>query len=443
MLKQLAAGILAGAFVVISVKLWRILQPINLDQAQLMAWRDTSLFSLPAEPDPSAEAIVDEFIGKWRVQGSAVKQGVWIQSGLTRLATHRGNVPIPAASITKIATSLAALQQWGPAHQFETRVSATGIVKDGVLEGDLVITGGSDPFFVWEEAIALGNSLNQLGIRRVTGNLVIIGNFTMNDQDNPEIAGGQLLQALKSSSWSWQIVRQYQSMAKGTEKPELEIAGNVVVSDTPIPKQEYLLLHKSLPLVDILREMNIYSNNDVSQMLSQAIGGAQTTARLAARSAGVPGSEIQLINGSGLGMENRISPRAACAMLMAIERFLQPYELNLRDVFPLAGRDTKGTMLDRNIPPGAVIKTGTLREVSALAGFLPTRDRGLVWFAIINGGNDILEFRTKQDQLLQRLSVEWGTLTQKSSNQTHKPLIIGDPKRIEKISSALLIENKK
>ncbi|NEQ79462.1 MAG: D-alanyl-D-alanine carboxypeptidase, partial [Moorea sp. SIO2I5] len=71
------------------------------------------------------------------------------------------------------------------------------------------------------------------------------------------------------------------------------------------------------------------------------------------------------------------------------------------------------------------------------------RDRGLVWFAIINGGNDILEFRAKQDQLLQRLSVEWGTLTQKSSNQTHKPLIIGDPKRIEKISSALLIENKK
>jgi len=40
-----------------------------------------------------------------------------------------------------------------------------------VLQGDLIITGSGDPFLVWEEVIALGNSLNQLGIKRVTGNL--------------------------------------------------------------------------------------------------------------------------------------------------------------------------------------------------------------------------------------------------------------------------------
>jgi serine-type D-Ala-D-Ala carboxypeptidase/endopeptidase (penicillin-binding protein 4) len=55
------------------------------------------------------------------------------------------------------------------------------------------------------------------------------------------------------------------------------------------------------------------------------------------------------------------------------------------------------------MPVGTVMKTGTLRDVSALAGVMPTRDRGLVWFAIINRGNNVSSFRTGQDQLLQRL----------------------------------------
>ena len=33
----------------------------------------------------------------------------------------------------------------------------------------------------------------------------------------------------------------------------------------------------------------------------------------------------------------------------------------------------------------------------------PTRDRGLVWFTIINRGTNVAGFRTGQDKLLQRL----------------------------------------
>ncbi|HAG82127.1 MAG TPA: D-alanyl-D-alanine carboxypeptidase, partial [Cyanobacteria bacterium UBA12227] len=62
--------------------------------------------------------------------------------------------------------------------------------------------------------------------------------------------------------------------------------------------------------------------------------------------------EIQLINTSGLGVENRISPHAATAMLMAVERFLEPYQLNIADVFPLAGYDHHGTMRTRKLPLG-------------------------------------------------------------------------------------------
>jgi len=55
------------------------------------------------------------------------------------------------------------------------------------------------------------------------------------------------------------------------------------------------------------------------------------------------------------------------------------------------------------MPYATVMKTGTLRDVSALAGVIPTRDRGLVWFAIINRGPQVSAFRTNQDQLLQSI----------------------------------------
>jgi D-alanyl-D-alanine carboxypeptidase/D-alanyl-D-alanine-endopeptidase (penicillin-binding protein 4) len=60
--------------------------------------------------------------------------------------------------LTKIATSLAALKTWGPSYQFETLISATGPVQNGVLQGDLVIKAVAIRF-VWEEAIALVTDL--------------------------------------------------------------------------------------------------------------------------------------------------------------------------------------------------------------------------------------------------------------------------------------------
>ncbi|MGB8685905.1 MAG: D-alanyl-D-alanine carboxypeptidase, partial [Microcoleus sp.] len=62
----------------------------------------------------------------------------------------------------------------------------------------------------------------------------------------------------------------------------------------------------------------------------------------------------------------------------------------------------------RHIPPYAVVKTGTLDSVIALAGAIPTRDRGLVWFAIINRGTDWDSLRAQQDLFLQKLVQQWG-----------------------------------
>jgi D-alanyl-D-alanine carboxypeptidase/D-alanyl-D-alanine-endopeptidase (penicillin-binding protein 4) len=433
MLQRIGSGIIASGLIALLLKLVG-LQP-GQPTAQVLAWQNMPLFVLPAEPDPVASSIMDQYLQGWGAKGAgAANQGVWIQSGLSVLANHQGTVPLPAASLTKIATTLAALDKWGPAHQFETLVSVTGPVKDGVLQGDLVITGSGDPFFVWEEAIALGNSLNQLGIRRVTGSLVITGDFYMNFQDNLALSGQLLQQALNGSSWSPEIVAQYSAMPKGTAKPQVAIAGGVKVATISIPKKLLLLRHRSLPLAQILREMNIYSNNSMAESLTKSLGGAQERSRLAAQSASVPIAEIQLVNGSGLGVENRLSPHAVCAMLMEIERFLQPQKLSVADIFPVSGRDKRGTLLARRIPVGTAIKTGTLNDVSALAGLMPTRDRGQVWFVIINRGGDVEGFRVQQDQFLGSLSQKWGILATANATTTQTPALLGDPKRNETIS---------
>lgn len=245
--------------------------------------------------------------------------------------------------------------------------------------------------------------LNQMGIKQVKGNLIITGNFAMNFQRNPTLAGQFLKQTLNSATWSRDINLYYSTMPKGTPKPQLTIAGKVELATQTVPESNLLIRHYSLPLKQIINEMNVFSNNEMAEMLAEAVGGATVVQSKAAKLARVPDSEIQLINGSGLGVENKISPRAVCAMLMILQREAVANNMTLADLFPTSGFDHRGTVHARHLPNATVMKTGTLRDVSALAGVVPTRDRGLVWFAIINRGPFVGAFRQEQDKLLQNL----------------------------------------
>jgi D-alanyl-D-alanine carboxypeptidase/D-alanyl-D-alanine-endopeptidase (penicillin-binding protein 4) len=413
------------------------LHPSNLagwlQSAELMEWIREPEVSL----DPTAQTILDAYLQRLQDQGfPETEQGVWIQVGDQVLAEHQGTEPLPAASLTKIATTLAALSTWEPTHQFETLVSGTGPVVDGVLQGDLVIEGGGDPFLVWEEAIGMGNALNELGIREVTGHLVVMGHFVMNYETDPAYAGELFMEALDSSQWAYDVENQFQTLPQGTPRPQIVFDGGVqVLEGSDRPANTVLILrHQSLPLVQILKAMNVYSNNIMAEVLAELMGGAPHVAEVATTAAGVPLEEVQLINGSGLGEENRISPRAITAMLIAIQRTVQPKGLTVADLFPVAGQDI-GTIAYRDIPPNSTVKTGTLDVVSSLAGAMPTSDRGTVWFAILNYGWDLDGFRREQDVLLQALQAQWHSAsTVPDDLQYHHlnaPMLgeLGDPAR--------------
>lgn len=373
-------------------------------------WSDVSwVQSLVApSPDPVAQLAVQQHLSALSSLGlSSTGQGIWMQTGNQVLVEHQGTTPLSAASLTKVVTTLAALTTWGPNHQFETVFSTDAPIEAGVVQGDLFVQGGGDPYFVWEEAIAVGNALNQAGIRQVQGNLVIAGNFAMNFDVDTLTSGNALKQALNASLWSSEIETQYRNLPSGTQRPQVVIQGAVKlapVSESAKP----VLRHQSMPLVNLLKAMNVYSNNFMAQTFADALGGAETMAQQVAELTKLPPEEIRLINGSGLGIENRLSPRAVATMLIATQRYLQARQLTIADVYPIIGQDG-GTLKWREAPSGTVVKTGTLNEVSALAGVLPTRDRGLVWFTIINlGSGDIGNFHRQQDLLLTKVQQGWG-----------------------------------
>ena len=75
---------------------------------------------------------------QWGVEIVSLEQG-------QLLYERNSSRPYMPASNNKLLTSVAALVRLGPDYRFETRVLAYGDISDGVLKGNLVISGSGDP----------------------------------------------------------------------------------------------------------------------------------------------------------------------------------------------------------------------------------------------------------------------------------------------------------
>ena len=92
--------------------------------------------------------------------------------GATRLS-HRATAPMNPASVMKLVTTAAALDLLGPTYQWRTPVYLEGPVRDGVLQGNLVIQGQGDPKLVLERLWLLLRRVQGLGIQTVAGDIVL------------------------------------------------------------------------------------------------------------------------------------------------------------------------------------------------------------------------------------------------------------------------------
>jgi D-alanyl-D-alanine carboxypeptidase/D-alanyl-D-alanine-endopeptidase (penicillin-binding protein 4) len=65
------------------------------------------------------------------------------------LLSHDAQRPMQPASTLKTLTAITALERLGPAFRARTEMRARGDIRNGVLEGDLVLRGMGDVDFDW------------------------------------------------------------------------------------------------------------------------------------------------------------------------------------------------------------------------------------------------------------------------------------------------------
>ncbi len=75
------------------------------------------------------------------------------------------------ASTMKLLTTLAGLDILGPHYRWRTNIFTDGVIRQGVLKGNLYLQGAGDPKLIPEELAKLMKSLQELGIQKIDGNL--------------------------------------------------------------------------------------------------------------------------------------------------------------------------------------------------------------------------------------------------------------------------------
>lgn len=174
-----------------------------------------------------------------------------------------------------------------------------------------------------------------------------------------------------------------------------------------------LLRFASEPLADVLKRLNKHSNNLMTKNLfltlgAQAYGAPGTpekgerAVRAALQQAGITTGKLVLENGSGLSRIERVSAALLNQLLRAAWKSL--WYAEFESALPIVGLD--GTLARRfNGSPAngrAHLKTGTLRDVSALAGVvLGHNGRRVAFVMLVNHAH------AAQAIEAQRVLLEW------------------------------------
>ncbi|MFY9510683.1 MAG: D-alanyl-D-alanine carboxypeptidase/D-alanyl-D-alanine-endopeptidase [Rubrivivax sp.] len=386
--------------------------------------------------------------------------------------------PVNPASLTKLLTTLAALDRLGPAWTWSTPVWLQGPIVDGVLDGALVVKGTGDPKLVVERIWLLLRRVQQMGVREIRGDIVLDGSaFNIPDGSAADFDGeftrpynvrpAALLLNVKTVTYSF-VPDPAAGVARVLAEPAL--AGITVDRTVPLTgggcddwraalkpafvgervrfagsyalacgEQQWPVADpqpatyntrliealwkemggrlggsvregaapeagkpsfelRSPPLAEIVRDINKFSNNVMAQQLFYTLdlqrhpaqpattwGARETLRRWLNDKLGELPPDLVIDNGSGLSRDTRISAGVLARLLTLA--FDSPVMPELMASLPIAGVD--GTLRRARATPGrAHLKTGSLRDVAALAGYvISDSGRRYVLVAVLQHNN--------------------------------------------------------
>lgn len=175
-----------------------------------------------------------------------------------------------------------------------------------------------------------------------------------------------------------------------------------------------LAVHLSPPLNAIIKTLLKESNNLYTNSILKQIGavyyqsqgtwenGLNAVKQILSTPAAIDFNQSRLFDGSGLSRYDSVSPHQLAQLLKYAYGQTQ-IKPDLWDALPIAGHD--GTLRGRLILPMknqfVHAKTGTMKGVSALAGYIETLHNGLLVFVIITNGpeDDHRAYKNFEDRI--------------------------------------------
>lgn len=423
--RRLAGGALAGAGLAVA----GLAAPAAVrarPQANATQGRAAAALPAPLRAIVAASGLPDTAVGL-HIQAVA--------AAAAPLASLNAEHAYQLASTAKIVTTLAAFDLLGPGYCWRTRAYLDGVLRQGRLLGDLVIQGGGDARLNADELRQWFVRLHEQGVHDVLGDIVLDHcSFQLTGQDHAstpppsperphhawpaaftlddgrlrqagELPGGGAavrspLQATLGGSRIDSVVAQLWRASGGRlhgrvrERRISDLAPGTPRDGAGRPLAVWSE-HRSPPLPELVREINKTSDNLAARnlMLSLSPGFPQRPATLPAarqrlaqwlQRQGLAADDLAVDTGSGLSREERGKPRAMVQLLRQAWR--SPQSLQFVQSLPVAGVDgTLAHRMTRGQATGrAFLKTGTLLDTRALAGYVHGRHTVYALAVLVN-----------------------------------------------------------
>jgi D-alanyl-D-alanine carboxypeptidase/D-alanyl-D-alanine-endopeptidase (penicillin-binding protein 4) len=384
-----------------------------------------ALFLLvPAAAEAAGRARTAKLLGQQmrHAGSSAGALAVDLDSGRTIYAL-RADTPRMPASVEKLYTSATTLRRVGASGRLETTVLAEAApTVDGVVEGDLYLRGGGDPTFDALDSNRLAQQVADAGIDAVTGRVmgdesafdtrrgVPSSAFRLTSEVGPLSALTFNRGRTGRSAPYWQTRPADFAATQFTKQLRhlgVDVARGARRGRTPadaVPVGAW----RSQPVSDLVRLMNQPSDNFMAETLIKVLGAQFGERGSTAEGAEVIAEEMDalgiaptIVDGSGLSRSDRTSPRDVVTLLTE-------HDADAAFVGSLAVAGRSGTIADRMRGTSAQdrcrAKTGTLRDVSALAGYCTTISGGTVAFAFLMNYVSPYGARILQDRMATTLA---------------------------------------
>jgi serine-type D-Ala-D-Ala carboxypeptidase/endopeptidase (penicillin-binding protein 4) len=319
------------------------------------------------------------------------------------------------ASNEKLAITYAALVTLGPSFRVRTELLGDGRLGDGkVWHGDLILRGYGDPTLDRAGLLELARRLRETGLRRVTGGLIADESFFDSRRRGPGWKSYFVPQESAAISALSVEGRSALETAKLLRRA-FRIAGIRVHGTTRLAKAGGwpLAVRFSPPLTEVLREMDVESDNHTAELLLKQLGAVVGEAGSTAAGAAVvrsvladhaiPLTGVRIADGSGLSSLDRLTPKALVTILQRAWADPEVGRL-LAGCLPLAGRDGTLRHRMRSAPARGNVraKTGTLTNASALSGYVRRRFA----FVILQNGSRLWTAHAAQDRFATVLAAE-------------------------------------